>query len=175
MSNLVKTDGTRIITVFSQKDSAGAAVEVNTAASTWGEFKTQYRQEFTFTNVRGVVRHNKNILEVDGALLPQGEFTMFLFPKKVKSGQDMRTKEEYEQKFGSKKLRSMCSERGLGTTGNKATFAQLLADDDMKKKTKAYLQRSNKRESNRKSPKGIIFSCSYQECYHIGSFCYNQC
>jgi hypothetical protein len=79
--------------------------------------------------MRGVVRHNKNILEVDDALLPDESFVMFLFPKKVKSG-GTRTAAEYEKTFNSKELRKMCSERKLKTDGSKEDFAKRLAEAD---------------------------------------------
>jgi hypothetical protein len=117
----------RVITVYTQRDQT--AREIQTQVKTWGEFKEQNKREFDFTNMRGVVRHNKNILEVDDALLPEESFVMFLFPKKVKSG-GTRTAAEYEKTFNSKELRKMCSERKLKTDGTKEDFAKRLAEAD---------------------------------------------
>lgn len=116
----------REITLWSQRDNTSA--KVVTDVVTWGQLKEQNKHDFNFKNVRGVIRATKNALEIDDAILPTGECLIFLFPVKVSSG--MRTKAEYEKTFGSKKLRSMCSERGLGTKGSKAEFAKRLADND---------------------------------------------
>ena len=131
---LVEVQPVRIINVWIQKDRTQQ--EVQTAARTWGEFKSEVSQEINFKNLRGVVRHNKNILEVDDALLPEESFSMFLFPQKVKSG--MRTREEYEKTFPTAKLlRAECVRRGLGSDGTKQQFLdKLVAADKAEHKSK---------------------------------------
>jgi len=118
----------RKVVVFSQRDNQ--LVNVESDAVTWGQFKTEFSSEISFKNMRGVVKSTKNTLDVDEARLPDGEFTIFLFPKKVKSGMATYTKSEYLKSFTSKELRKMCSERGLGTSGGKEDFAKKLADYD---------------------------------------------
>jgi len=126
---LVEEQPVRIINVWNQKDRSQQ--EVHTAARTWGEFKREQKSEINFKNLRGVVRHNKNILEVDDAVLPEESFSMFLFPQKVKSG--MRTREEYEKTFPkAKDLRAECVKRGLGSQGTKQDFLDKLVEADKK-------------------------------------------
>ena len=116
----------RVIHVWNQKNRSSQ--EVHTAATTWGEFKRELSPEIDFKNLRGVVRHNRNILEVDDALLPEESFSMFLFPRKVKSG--MRTKEEYMKTFNREALREQARKRNLPSGGSKEKVAEHLANAD---------------------------------------------
>jgi len=130
---LVEVQPERIINVWNQRDRTQQ--EVHTSAKTWGEFKDELEGEINFTNIRGVIRHSSNILEVDGALLPEESFSMFLFPQKVKSG--MRTRSEYEKTFPTAKaLRKECVRRGLGSSGSKKDFLDRLVKADKEEQNK---------------------------------------
>lgn len=142
MSNLVKQDNpVKKIKLWSQRDNS--SVNIETQATTWGELKKDVGSEVNFKNIKGIVRETKHVLELDDAKLPQGEFTIFLLPTKVRSGMGkesgiIRTKAEYEKDFNSKELRKLCVERGLGSDGNKADHAKRLANDDLKKSSESH-------------------------------------
>lgn len=127
-TDLVKHGETRIITVFSQRDNSSK--DVHTDVKTWGEFLQQNAQEFNLKNIRGVVRETKHVLEVDDAVMPEGNFTLFLFPKKVKSGLSMKTKDEYLKSEDRDGLRRLCRKRKLSILGGKEKMAERLAKDD---------------------------------------------
>lgn len=56
--------------------------------------------------MRVVVRETRNTLEHDDAILPDGDFTLYIMPSKTKSGAN------YED-MGFHELRKLCRERGL--------------------------------------------------------------
>jgi ethanolamine ammonia-lyase large subunit len=120
----------RNITIFSQRDNEMVTVQSDDV--TWGSLKDNFEEEISFNNMRGVVKSTRNTLDVDDARLPEGEFTLFLFPKKVSSGMAVYNENEYMKDFNSKELRKMCSERSLGTSGRKEDFAKRLANYDQK-------------------------------------------
>jgi len=74
----------RTITVHSPQ-SAGDEQYIETDVQTWGDLKPLITN-FSTNNIRAVVRDTRNSLESNQALLPEGEFTLFLYHKQVKSG-----------------------------------------------------------------------------------------
>jgi len=67
--------------VTSQKELIKKEVE----ARTFGELKKELK-DIKWDGMRVVVRETKNTLQDDGALLPAGDFILFVVPEKVKSG-----------------------------------------------------------------------------------------
>ncbi len=75
----------RIVTVANP--STNQPVEINTNATTWGELKEQIKAKGISTdNMKGIVRSTRVTLEATDAILPEGEFTLFLFTEKNKAG-----------------------------------------------------------------------------------------
>jgi hypothetical protein len=72
---------TRKITVFNTQSNTPS--EFMSDAVTYGEIKNQIS---SVNGMKVVIRETKVTLEDDGAILPSGDFTIFLFPEKVKSG-----------------------------------------------------------------------------------------
>jgi hypothetical protein len=70
----------RKITVVSTRESSVNYYE--SAASTFGELKG----DIPMDNMSVVVKETRNTLSLDEAVLPEGPFTIFLSPTKVKSG-----------------------------------------------------------------------------------------
>lgn len=70
-----------VLKLTTQKD----VITHETAATTFGELKKEMRQ-IKWDGMRVVERESKMTLQVDEAVLPQGEFLLFLVPEKVKSG-----------------------------------------------------------------------------------------
>jgi len=54
-------------------------------ATTWGQLKLQLG-DLIQGDMKAVIKETKVTLENELATLPEGEFTVFLFPNKVKSG-----------------------------------------------------------------------------------------
>lgn len=71
--------------VTSQKELIKAEVE----ARTFGELKKELKN-VKWDGMRVVVRETKNTLQDEAALLPAGDFILFLVPEKVKSGGDKK-------------------------------------------------------------------------------------
>lgn len=86
----------RKVTVFSTKGRSKQVIE--TKATTWGELKKDLTEAgVSVSGVKAIVGENQNTLESSQASLPMGlqkngttdgDFTLFLTPVKVKSGND---------------------------------------------------------------------------------------
>lgn len=75
----------RIITIYATKGAKKAKIE--TAVTTWGELKTLVSKEgYKLNSLHATENVNKADLVNDQAVLPAGEFTIFLRPKQTKSG-----------------------------------------------------------------------------------------
>lgn len=84
----------RIITVYST--SGKTNVKIESTATTFGEFVPQLREQgFSLDGMKAVVGETKVTLEADSAVLPEGEFKLFLMPLKTKSGADMSRNDAY--------------------------------------------------------------------------------
>jgi hypothetical protein len=70
-----------VLKLTTQKD----LIEHQSNAVTFGELKKELRQ-VKWSGMRVVERSTKTTLQMDEAVLPQGEFLLFLVPEKVKSG-----------------------------------------------------------------------------------------
>ena len=77
----------RIVKIYSS--NADKILKCVSSATTWGELKTDLdRDGIEYEKNSVVVKENKTSLELDDALLPEGEFTLRLTPKNIKSGAD---------------------------------------------------------------------------------------
>lgn len=84
----------RNVTVYST--SGKTNVKIETGATTFGELTPQLREHgFNLDGMKAVVGETKVTLEADGAVLPDGEFKLFLMPLKTKSGADMTRPDAY--------------------------------------------------------------------------------
>ena len=70
-----------ILKLTTQKD----LINHDTNATTFGELKREMKQ-VKWSGMRVVERSTKTTLQMDDAVLPQGDFVLFLVPEKVKSG-----------------------------------------------------------------------------------------
>lgn len=76
----------RIINVFSTQTNDKKEIKGSTA-TTWGQLKAEVeRLGFSTSSMKVIVRESRVTLEDAGAQLPEGSFTLFLMPTKVKSG-----------------------------------------------------------------------------------------
>tara|TARA_Y100001951_G_C11234403_1_gene236562 strand:+ start:394 stop:900 length:507 start_codon:yes stop_codon:yes gene_type:complete len=86
VANKTSTDGevkTRKITVYSTQAKSSQTIE--TSATTWGELKAEMSN---VGNVRAVIRETRNSLDTPSAKLPDQDFTLFMYPQRVKSGNE---------------------------------------------------------------------------------------
>ncbi len=62
-------------------------VEIQTSATTWGQLQNDLAtNNIPTSNMKGIVRETKVSLEATDAVLPEGEFSLFLFTAKNKAG-----------------------------------------------------------------------------------------
>ena len=77
------------------KDGNKRPIEIETFATTYGELKIDLKKEkISLKDKRVIVREGKVSLELDEAVLPAGNFLIYLFPQKVKSGSELKEKAE---------------------------------------------------------------------------------
>ena len=76
---------TRKVTVWSTQERSTQTIE--TSAKTWGELKNELSN---VGNTRAVIRETRNTLESGQAELPNQDFTLFLYPEKVRSGRTVK-------------------------------------------------------------------------------------
>jgi hypothetical protein len=78
---------TRKVTVWSTQERSTQTIE--TSAKTWGELKNELSN---VGNTRAVIRETRNTLESGQAELPNQDFTLFLYPEKVRSGRTVKVR-----------------------------------------------------------------------------------
>ena len=82
---------TRKIKIYT---TAGMPGTIETNVSTLGELKPLLRQrEINYDGMKMLVGETKNELSVDEAMLPEGDFKLYLMPAKTKSGVDFEEME----------------------------------------------------------------------------------
>lgn len=74
----------RKITVVSSTKSQ--PTELYSEATTFGQLKDVLNQFGSLDKLRAVVKESRATLEMEEAILPEGEFTLFLTPKQIKAG-----------------------------------------------------------------------------------------
>ena len=88
----------RTITVYSTSGRNG--INVITDVQTWGALKTELStKQIQHDKMKAVIGETKNTLEAPNAVLPEGDFSLFLMPLRTKSGIDV-------QNMSYKELRS---------------------------------------------------------------------
>lgn len=81
--------------------TSGSKSTVNTSASTWGELRSDLgRAGIESNGMKALIKESKLTLDVADAQLPGEDFTLFLFPGKVKSGIDEDVAREIERVKG---------------------------------------------------------------------------
>lgn len=76
---------TRKIRIFTSK---GAKETIETSATTWGDLKPQVEEHYDLSNLQPTESVNKATLVHKDAVLPEGDFVLFLRPVRTKSGVD---------------------------------------------------------------------------------------
>lgn len=91
---------TRKIKIYTTNGMPGT---IETNVSTLGELKPILRQrEVNYDGMKLLVGETKNELSQDEAILPEGDFKLYLMPAKTKSGVDFDEMEETLERIESK-------------------------------------------------------------------------
>ena len=91
---------TRKIKIYTTNGMPGT---IETNVSTLGELKPILRQrEVNYDDMKLLVGETKNELSQDEAILPEGDFKLYLMPAKTKSGVDFDEMEEAIERVESK-------------------------------------------------------------------------
>jgi hypothetical protein len=104
----------RKVTIYSNKTRA--TQEITTDVSTWGELKVLINADMGITGARCMVKENRMTLESNQAVLPDGDFIVYVYPTKVKSGASV--KEDAYAGLTDAKLRKACQKKSISTTGD---------------------------------------------------------
>lgn len=128
----------RKVTIYSNKTRA--TQEINTDVATWGELKALISEDMMVSNARCMVKENRMTLESAQAVLPTGDFIVYVYPTKVKSGV---TEDAYTE-LTDAKLRKACQKKSLSNTGDSSS---------LRSKIRAYDKRHNIDSSEATAPK----------------------
>jgi hypothetical protein len=140
---------TRTITVFSTKGKQKA--KIDTDVKTWGELKPLVEAEgYDLSKLHATENVNRHDLNHKDGSLPEGNFTLFLRPKKTKSGLDVKGK-------SFKELRAMVKEHQdeegfiehLNKTGVNYTR---LKTEDLAKRLKSWKPKAGKKTASAPKP-----------------------
>ena len=128
----------RKVTIYSNKTRA--TQEINTNVATWGELKALINEDMMVSNARCMVKENRMTLESSAAVLPTGDFIVYIYPTKVKSG----VTEDAYAGLTDAKLRKACQKKSISTTGDSSS---------MRRRVRAYDKRHGINSSEATAPK----------------------
>lgn len=118
--------------VTSQKD----LIKAESSARTFGELKKEMKS-VKWDGMRVVVRESKNTLQDEAALLPAGDFVLFLVPEKVKSGgKDKKKLKKIDVETAS--YNDLRSHASVLNNLKSAGIAMNGGTEDLRKAVKAY-------------------------------------
>ena len=125
---------TRKIKIYT---TAGIPGTIETNVSTLGELKPLLRQrEINYDGMKILVGETKNELSVDEAILPEGDFKLYLMPAKTKSGVDFDEMEEAVERIEDKldEVLSLLRNGGgnVGAVGNSVAQTNPLSPEDQR-------------------------------------------
>ncbi len=117
------TQETRTIKVFTSK---GAKTVITTDASVWGDLIPHLENDFDLSNLQAAESVGKTTLVHRDAVLPSGDFILFLRPVKTKSGVDYEdmSYSELRDRLTETDKRDFLSVYGINFT--QASKAQLI-------------------------------------------------
>ena len=114
---------TRKIKIYTTNGMPGT---IETNVSTLGELKPILRQrEVNYDGMKLLVGETRNELSIDEAILPEGDFKLYLMPAKTKSGVDFDEMEETLERIESK------VDRILSKLGNESYKGSIVSQTDL--------------------------------------------
>lgn len=128
---------TRKIKIYS---TVGVSGTIDTNVTTLGELKPLLRErEINFSGMKMLVGETRNELNLDEAVLPEGDFKLYLMPEKTKSGCDLEDAidalEEAEgaiQEAKASVIKAM-SNKGVGMAKSATSFEDEEAMEDLRR------------------------------------------
>ena len=121
---------TRKIKIYT---TAGMPGTIETNVSTLGELKPLLRQrEINYDGMKLLVGETKNELSVDEAILPEGDFKLYLMPAKTKSGVDFDEMEETLERIESKVDRILSELDNESYKGSSVSQTNLISPEDQR-------------------------------------------
>ena len=121
---------TRKIKIYTTNGMPGT---IETNVSTLGELKPILRQrEVNYDGMKLLVGETKNELSQDEAILPEGDFKLYLMPAKTKSGVDFDEMEEAIERVESKLDRILSKLDNKSYTASDVLQPSLISPEDQR-------------------------------------------
>ena len=121
---------TRKIKIYTTNGMPGT---IETNVSTLGELKPILRQrEVNYDGMKLLVGETKNELSQDEAILPEGDFKLYLMPDKTKSGVDFDEMEETLERIESKVDRILSKLDNKFDTVSSVSQTDLISPEDQR-------------------------------------------
>ena len=121
---------TRKIKIYTTNGMPGT---IETNVSTLGELKPILRQrEVNYDGMKLLVGETKNELSQDEAILPEGDFKLYLMPAKTKSGVDFDEMEETLERIESKVDRLLSKLDNESYKGSSVSQTDLISLEDQR-------------------------------------------
>lgn len=121
---------TRKIKIYTTNGMPGT---IETNVSTLGELKPILRQrEVNYDGMKLLVGETKNELSQDEAILPEGDFKLYLMPAKTKSGVDFDEMEEAVERIESKVDRILSKLDNESYKGSSVSQVSSLSAEDQR-------------------------------------------
>ena len=121
---------TRKIKIYTTNGMPGT---IETNVSTLGELKPILRQrEVNYDGMKLLVGETKNELSRDEAILPEGDFKLYLMPAKTKSGVDFDEMEETLERIESKVDRILSKLDNESYKGSSVSQTNLISPEDQR-------------------------------------------
>ena len=121
---------TRKIKIYT---TAGMPGTIETNVSTLRELKPLLRQrEINYDGMKLLVGETKNELSQDEAILPEGDFKLYLMPAKTKSGVDFDEMEETLERIESKVDRILSKLDNKFDTVSSVSQTDLISPEDQR-------------------------------------------
>ena len=121
---------TRKIKIYTTNGMPGT---IETNVSTLGELKPILRQrEVNYDGMKLLVGETKNELSQDEAILPEGDFKLYLMPAKTKSGVDFDEMEETLERIESKVDRILSKLDNKFVTVSSVSQTNIISPEDQR-------------------------------------------
>ena len=121
---------TRKIKIYTTNGMPGT---IETNVSTLGELKPILRQrEVNYDDMKLLVGETKNELSQNEAILPEGDFKLYLMPAKTKSGVDFDEMEETLERIESKVDRILSKLSNESYKGSIVSQTDLISPEDQR-------------------------------------------
>ena len=121
---------TRKIKIYTTNGMPGT---IETNVSTLGELKPILRQrEVNYDGMKLLVGETKNELSQDEAILPEGDFKLYLMPAKTKSGVDFDEMKETLERIESKVDRILSKLDNESYKGSSVSQTDLISLEDQR-------------------------------------------